>query len=78
MRTVVWHYRVGVIHETQGDTFGVIEYYDMEEEHLWTGFIEPRGDTLQELREDLECMLRDITNRPEEPIDITEYKKEEK
>ena len=65
---MTWHYRIGVVTEASEKIFGIVEFYA---EYGPSGFVEPQGDSVEELREDLIMMLQD-TYRDEPPIELGE------
>lgn len=70
-----WHYRVAYrdVDDGIGGTeriYGMVEFYDGL--GAWTDFITPSGETIQELRNDLQMMLNDITHRDEEPLNLSD------
>ena len=74
---MAWHYRVGHIEQVGEHSYGIVEFYDDAQlevkkgEGAWTDFVHPQGETIAELRADLERMLAD-TYRDEPPIEITQ------
>jgi hypothetical protein len=73
-----WRYRIAYKDFTHGDgsterLYGIVEYYQNIEgpgTEAWTEeFMGPHGETIEELRHDLEMMLKD-TYRDDEPIQL--------
>ena len=63
MTESTWSYRIMRHAEPNGDVwYGMHEVYDMGDgEQLWTDDpVRPFGETVDELREDMELMLRDM------------------
>ena len=66
MTTNFWEYRIGfkrhVINGVEEITYGLVEAYYNDKGDLWLTterFIEPYGETKEELIENLEMMLKD-------------------
>jgi len=64
-----WSYRIGHTEQGGAHTYGVVEFF--EASHTWTGFVNPQGETVEELEKVLIQMIGDTYRyRDEPPIEI--------